>query len=80
MAEDWELDRVLTFFLETGFLCVALAVLELTLYTRLAWNSEIRPPLPPSAGIKGVRHDTQIVPSFFYVCVFYFEPRAPCLG
>ncbi|GAB1291686.1 Zinc finger protein 112 [Apodemus speciosus] len=30
-----------------GFLCVALAVLELTLETRLASNSEIRLPLPP---------------------------------
>jgi hypothetical protein len=29
-------------FFETGFLCVALAVLELTLSTRLASNSEIR--------------------------------------
>jgi hypothetical protein len=35
------------FFVETGFLCVALAVLELTLQTRLALNSEIRLPLPP---------------------------------
>ena len=35
------------FFFETGFLCVALAVLELTLYTRLASNSEIRLTLPP---------------------------------
>jgi hypothetical protein len=35
------------FFYETGFLCVALAVLELTLLTRLASNSEIRLPLPP---------------------------------
>jgi hypothetical protein len=34
-------------FSEAGFLCVALAVLELTLQTRLAWNSEIRLPLPP---------------------------------
>jgi hypothetical protein len=34
-------------FFETGFLCVALAVLELTLWTRLALNSEIWPPLPP---------------------------------
>jgi hypothetical protein len=33
-------------FLETGFLCIALAVLELTLLTRLALNSEIRLPLP----------------------------------
>jgi hypothetical protein len=41
-----------TFFLrffKTGFLCVvALAVLELILYTRLALNSEIRLPLPPN--------------------------------
>ena len=35
---------VLCFF-ETGFLCVALAVLELTLQTRLALNSEICLPL-----------------------------------
>jgi hypothetical protein len=34
-------------FFETGFLCVALAVLELTLETRLASNSEIRLPRPP---------------------------------
>jgi hypothetical protein len=34
-------------FFETGFLCVALAVLKLTLYTRLASNSEICLPLPP---------------------------------
>jgi hypothetical protein len=32
---------------ETGFLSIALAVLELTLLTRLASNSEIRLPLPP---------------------------------
>jgi len=43
-------------FFETGFLCVALAVLELTLKTRLALYSEICLPLPLSAGIKGVRH------------------------
>jgi hypothetical protein len=35
------------FVFETGFLCIALAVLELTLYTRLASNPEIRLPLPP---------------------------------
>jgi hypothetical protein len=34
-------------FFETGFLCVALAFLELTLYTRPASNSEICLPLPP---------------------------------
>ncbi|ERE74288.1 E3 ubiquitin-protein ligase [Cricetulus griseus] len=32
---------------ETEFLCVSLAVLELTLLTRLASNSEICLPLPP---------------------------------
>jgi hypothetical protein len=35
------------FFFETGFLCIALAVLELILKTRLASNSEIHLPLPP---------------------------------
>jgi hypothetical protein len=34
-------------FFETGFLCIALAILELTLETRLVSNSEIRLPLPP---------------------------------
>ena len=32
---------------QTGFLCIAMAVPELTLETRLASNSEIRLPLPP---------------------------------
>jgi hypothetical protein len=40
------------FFLpETVFHCVALAVLKLALYTRLARISEIHLPLPPSAAI-----------------------------
>jgi hypothetical protein len=34
-------------FFETQFLCIALAILELTLQTGLASNSEIRLPLPP---------------------------------
>jgi hypothetical protein len=33
-------------FFKTGFLCIALAVLELTLWTRLASNLEIHLPLP----------------------------------
>jgi hypothetical protein len=37
-------------FLETGFLCVTLAVLELALWTRLVLNSEICLIMP--AGIK----------------------------
>jgi hypothetical protein len=32
---------------DTGFLCAALAVLELAMYTRLASNSEIHLPLSP---------------------------------
>ena len=46
-------------FLRTGFLFVALAVLELTLYTRLALNSEICLPACLcllSAGIRGTTH------------------------
>jgi hypothetical protein len=34
-------------FFKTGFLCIVLAILQLTLYTRLASNSEIHLPLPP---------------------------------
>jgi hypothetical protein len=39
------------FWFETGFLCVALAFLELTLQTRLASNSEIYLPLPSSQAL-----------------------------
>ena len=39
--------RSLFVFFKTGLLYVALAVLELTLYIRLASNSEIHLPLPP---------------------------------
>jgi hypothetical protein len=41
---------------DTGFLFISLSVQELTLYTKMASNSEIHLPLPPelSAGIKGV--------------------------
>jgi hypothetical protein len=62
------------FFFETGFLCVALAVLALTLYTRLTSNSEIRLPLPPSAGIKGVRHHARQRPHYYssYYSPLYF--------
>ena len=51
-------------FFETGFLYIALAVLELTLRTRLALNSEI---CLPSAGIKGVRHHTGLVMGFLFL-------------
>jgi hypothetical protein len=45
---DLFIDLLIYFwFFEIGFLCTALDVLELTLYTRLASNSEICLPLPP---------------------------------
>lgn len=37
----------LSILFEAGFLCVALAILNFTLWSRLASNSEIRLPLPP---------------------------------
>ena len=40
-------SSLLLFVFETGFLCVALAILELTLQTRLASKSEIQLTLPP---------------------------------
>jgi hypothetical protein len=43
---------------ETGFLCVALAILELTLYTRLVSNSVIHLTLHLCAGIQVVHHHT----------------------
>jgi hypothetical protein len=48
-------------FFETGFLYVALAVLELTLYTRLASNSEIHLLLPPECGIKGISYHARLL-------------------
>ncbi len=47
------------FFFKTGFLCVALTVLELTLQTRLALNSEIRLPLPPVGKTVSYTHLTR---------------------
>jgi hypothetical protein len=41
------IDLFIYLFFETGFLCVALAVLELTLYIRLVSNSEIHLLLSP---------------------------------
>ena len=52
-------------FFETGFLCVALAVLELTRQTRLASNSEIPCLCLPSAGIKGMLHHGPALLCFF---------------
>ena len=41
---------------QTGFLCISLAVLELTLQTRLSSNSEVCLPLPPECWITVVYH------------------------
>jgi hypothetical protein len=58
----------------TGFLCVALAVLELTLLTRLASNSEIHLPLPLSAGIKGVHHHRLAFQVTHTCCITRYVP------
>jgi hypothetical protein len=57
---------------EAGFLSVALAVLELTLWSRLASTSQ-RPVSFPSAGIKGVHPliTTWVILLFF--CLFFFK-------
>jgi len=46
----------LNFFFKTEFLCVALAVLELTLKTRLASNSATCLSLPPAGRVKSMSH------------------------
>ena len=46
MPFDMLVSCFVLFCFETGFLCVALAVLELTLWTGLTWNSEVHLPLP----------------------------------
>lgn len=50
------------YLLETGFLCVALAILELVLYTRLALNSDL---CLPSAKIEGMHHYSRLI--YFYL-------------
>jgi hypothetical protein len=43
-------------FFETGLLCVALPILELNLYTRLAWTQKSTCLCLPTAGIKDMCH------------------------
>jgi hypothetical protein len=50
-AETIKFVFVFCFVFETGFLSIALAVLELTLLTRLASNSEICLSLPPKCWV-----------------------------
>jgi len=54
-------------FSRMGFPCLVPAALELALLTRLVSNSEIQPPLPPSARIKGASHHASLL---FVVLVF----------
>jgi hypothetical protein len=54
---------------ETGFLCVALAVLELTLEIRLASNAKILLPFPPGGGKKKRKKNC---------FVLWLKPRASC--
>jgi hypothetical protein len=58
------------YFFETGFLCVALAVLELT--RRPGWPQTQKSAYLclPSAGIKGMRHHC---PGFLFVCLLYLS-------
>jgi hypothetical protein len=57
-------------FLETGFLCIALAVLELTLKNRLASNSEIHLPLTPKCWNE--RH-APLPGLWLFFKIFYFS-------
>ena len=65
----WQKMRqpLLLFFSKTGFLCViALAILELTLYTRLALNSQISTCLSSRVlGLKTCTTTAQLTPSTF---------------
>jgi hypothetical protein len=64
-------------FLSRGFLCVVLAVLELTLQSRLVLASELCLPLPLSDGIKGVCHNPLALLLFKYylfICVCVYVP------
>ena len=58
----------LVWLFKTGFLCVALDDLELTLWTRLASNSEIYLPLSPRHWIKSVHHRAQ--PLWWSSCLY----------
>ena len=58
---------VIVVVVETGFLCVALAVLKLILQTMLTLNSQRSPCLCLlSTGIKGIHHHTEITFFFFF--------------
>ena len=64
------------FFFSKGFLCVALAVLEITLYTRLELRN-----LPASAsqvlgGIKGMRHHHPAGIALYLQC--RWRPKSLC--
>jgi hypothetical protein len=70
-------------FFETGFLCVALAVLELSSLCRPGWprTQKFACLCLPSAGIKGMRHHARLQ-SFFLNRVFHSSdwPATQCIA
>jgi hypothetical protein len=85
---DWELERLIFLFclFESGFLHVALAVLELTVKTRLASNSD--PPASSflNAKISAVQHHTRLKSVIFarfiyslFFFFFFFETGCVCV-
>jgi hypothetical protein len=68
------------FCFETGFLCVALIVLELALQTRLASNSQNFACLCiPSTGIKGMYHHCLTV-IFIFIYALNNSRNSACLA
>lgn len=57
--------------LETKFLYIALSVLELSLYTRLALNSDIHLPLSSEYWVKGVY--SNLLAGTHWFCFFFFS-------
>lgn len=67
--EQKQLLNAPSWIFETGVFIVALAVLETTLWTRLALTSETGLPCFPSAGIKGIHHHHPACCDFLWTMV-----------
>jgi hypothetical protein len=66
---------VCLFCFQIRFLCGTLAILKCTLKRRLALNSEILLPLPPSAGIKDVSHHVRLQNNIFKNIIKYSSKK-----
>ena len=64
-------------FFERGFLCVDLAVLEITLYTKLVSDSDILGLCQPSDENKGIKHHCPNN-SCSYQLIFHFSTNLVC--